>query len=146
MPTPLMVNVKLASLAGTEIVNALAPGLNTMPLTSVSAERETLVILDVAKVAVSFGPLGTVIGPQSAAVPQSPPIGLNAQVALPAWLDSIVRIKRSAGRSQAMKGARMQGSFLPDRLAILISSAFIWAQLSWTIDDCREDTRAGTRI
>src|SRR6266568_3393583 len=64
MPTPLMVNVKVA---GAVIVKAFPPALNTMPLTSVLAERETPVLLEVAKVAVSDGPLGMVAGVQLAA-------------------------------------------------------------------------------
>ena len=46
MPTPLMVNVNVGLAV---IVNALAPALNTMPLTSVLADRETAVVLEVAK-------------------------------------------------------------------------------------------------
>ena len=57
MPAPLTVNVNVGTAV---IVNALAPALNTMPFTSVLAERETLVVLDVANVAVSEGPLGIV--------------------------------------------------------------------------------------
>ena len=57
MPIPLItiVNDGLAV-----IVNALAPGLNTMPSTSVLAERVTLVVLEDTNVAVSDGPLGIV--------------------------------------------------------------------------------------
>src|SRR5262249_4741453 len=55
MPTPLMVKSK----KGLEIVNALAPGLNTMPLTSVGPSAMTgRLILEVANVAVSADPLG----------------------------------------------------------------------------------------
>jgi len=64
MPTPLMVNVKVGLAV---IVNALPPALNTMPLTSVLAERETPVIVEDAKKAVSDGPLGMVAGVQLAA-------------------------------------------------------------------------------
>src|SRR6266568_2006323 len=64
MPTPLMVNVKVA---GAVIVKAFSPALDTMALTSVLAERETPVLLEVAKVAVSDGPLGMVAGVQLAA-------------------------------------------------------------------------------
>ena len=67
-------------------MNALAPGLNTIPFTSVSAERETPVVLDKANVAVSDGPLGTVFGIQFVAVFQSPVAGLACHVALPAKL------------------------------------------------------------
>ena len=67
MPTPLMVNEK----KGLVIVNALAPGLNTMPLTSVVAEMTGRLILEVANVAVSAGPLGGPLATQLAAVFQS---------------------------------------------------------------------------
>ena len=63
MPTPLMVNV--GKTTGLVIVNALAPGLNTMPLTSVVDEMTGRLILEVANVAVSAGPLGTVHWPSS---------------------------------------------------------------------------------
>jgi len=79
MPTPLMVNVN-AGLA--VIVNALA--LNTMPLTSVAAERETPVILEDANVAVSPEPLGGPPTVQLPAVFQSPVAGLAFHLALPA--------------------------------------------------------------
>ena len=55
-----------------------------MPLTSVFAEIETLVVFETANVAISAGPLGTVIGVQLAAVFQSPEPGLRSHVALPA--------------------------------------------------------------
>jgi hypothetical protein len=80
MPTPLMVNVN-AGLA--VIVNALAPELNTRPLTSVFDETETPVILEEANVAVSAGPLGGPPAVQFAGVFQSPVAGLASQVALP---------------------------------------------------------------
>ena len=76
------VNVGLAV-----IVNALAPALNTMPFTSVLAERESAVFVDVLNVAVSDGLLGTVRGIQLFAVFQSPVAGLAFHVALPAKLD-----------------------------------------------------------
>src|SRR5438132_3182349 len=80
MPAPLMVNVKPFPVV---IVKALAPELKTMPLTSVLAESEMLVMLEEAKVAVSDAPLGTVAGDQLLAVFQSPVAGLDFQVALP---------------------------------------------------------------
>ncbi len=82
MPTPLMVNAK----KGLEIVNALAPGLNTMPLTSVVCETTGRLILEVANVAVSAGPLGGRPAVQSTALFQSVLAGLSSQVALPAKL------------------------------------------------------------
>jgi hypothetical protein len=46
-------------------VNALAPELNTMLLTCVKPERETAVVLETLKVAVSDGPLGYPVLPVS---------------------------------------------------------------------------------
>ena len=66
------------------MVKGLAPELNTMLFTSVLAERETDVLLEVANVAVSGGPLGTVVGVQLAAVFQSLELGLVFHVALAA--------------------------------------------------------------
>ena len=70
----------------TVIVKALAPELKTIPSTSVVAERDTPVVFERANVAVSAGPLGTVMGVQFVAVCQSPLPGLRFQVALAAWL------------------------------------------------------------
>ena len=53
-----------------------------MPLTSVSAEIETLVVLERPKVATSAGPLGIPFGVQLAAVFQSPEIGSRSHWAL----------------------------------------------------------------
>jgi hypothetical protein len=64
------------------IVNALAPVLNTMLLTSVLAERKMPVVLDEVNVAVSDGPLGMVDGTQFAAWFQLPVAGLIFHVAL----------------------------------------------------------------
>src|SRR5205809_863375 len=89
MPTPLIVR-KMSGLVNLKsefvIVNALAPGLNTMPLTSVllGPDTKTPVVLEDANVAVSDGPLGMVAGVQLVAVFQSPSPGLRFQVALPA--------------------------------------------------------------
>ena len=66
------------------IVNALAPALKTMPLTSVLAETETALRLLVAKVAVSDVPFGMVGGVQFAAWFQSPVAGPVFHVALAA--------------------------------------------------------------
>src|SRR5438046_2387418 len=89
MPTPLIVR-KMSGLVNLKsefvIVNALAPGLNTMPLTSVllGPDTKTPVVLEDANVAVSDGPLGMVGGVQFAAWFQSPVAGLVFQVALSA--------------------------------------------------------------
>jgi len=64
MPVPLIVNLNVGAAV---IVNALALGLNTMPFTSVLAERETPIVFEAANVAVSDGPLGMVGGVQFAA-------------------------------------------------------------------------------
>jgi len=133
MPTPLMVNANPEPLVESKglIVKALAPGLNTMPLTSVSAERKTSVILEDANVAVSADPLG-ITSPVQLVTPnfgskkfQSPSKGLAFQVALSAKLDLIVRIKTSTGRSQVMEAESMHGSFLAGRLVILICFVFM---------------------
>jgi hypothetical protein len=81
--TPLMVNCVAFA---TVIVKALAPELNSMPATSVKAERETPVIVEDAKVAVSDGPLGGPPAVQLPAVFQSPVAGLANHVALAATL------------------------------------------------------------
>jgi hypothetical protein len=81
IPMPLMNNEERK---GAVIVNALAPALNTIPFTSVNAEREISILLERANVAVSVGPFGTVAGVQFVAVFQSLLPGLRFQVALPA--------------------------------------------------------------
>ena len=81
MPTPLRVSVK-PELA--VIVKLLAPGAKVIPSTIVFSELETVVVLESANVAVSAGPLGTVIGVQFAAVLQSPEVGFRSHVGLPA--------------------------------------------------------------
>ena len=79
MPTSLIINGDGVLAV---IVNALAPALNTIPFTSVFADRDTAVRLLMANVAVSAGPFGTVLGVQFAAVFQSPVAGLLFHVAL----------------------------------------------------------------
>ena len=67
------------------IVKALAPGLNTTPLTLVSAaEIDTTMVFELSKVATSVTEFGTVAGVQLAAVCQSALVGSRFQVALPA--------------------------------------------------------------
>jgi hypothetical protein len=83
MPAPLKLKVKPG--LGL-IVNALAPGLKTIPFTSVLADTLTPVRLLVANVAVSDCAFGTVFGVQFVAVFQFPDAGLVFHVALPAWL------------------------------------------------------------
>jgi hypothetical protein len=85
IPVPVIDNASGTVLVfGTVIVKALAPELNTMLLTSVVAESETAVLVDVAKVAVFDGPLGTVNCTQLLALFQLPEAGLAFHVALPA--------------------------------------------------------------
>ena len=81
------------------IVNALAPELNTMTFTSVLADRETPVILEVAKKAMSDGPLGGPPAVQFVAVFQSPVAGLANHVALPAKL--LLAVESRSGRMAA---------------------------------------------
>jgi hypothetical protein len=81
MPPPLTV-MALGGLA--VMVNALAPSPKTTLRTCVAFVIEIAVVLELAKVAMSFGPFGTVAGVQFAAVFQSPLTGFALQVALPA--------------------------------------------------------------
>ena len=68
------------------MLKLLAPGSNTIASTSVvSAENVRFVILEVAKVATSVGPLGTAGGVQFAALFQLPFVGFVLHVALSAW-------------------------------------------------------------
>ena len=80
MPLPLMVTVGAWLMS----VNGLAPALNTIPFTSVSAEKNTFFVAENANVAVSVAPLGIVAGVQFAAVFHVPEPGFVFQVALPA--------------------------------------------------------------
>src|SRR5438874_5405072 len=84
MPVPLILRA-VCGLA--VIVKAVAPNipeLNTMLATSVEFEMEIPCTVEVTKVAVSFGPLGTVVGDQLPGKPQLSSWGKLAQVALPA--------------------------------------------------------------
>jgi hypothetical protein len=83
IPMPVTANI-FAGLPETVIVNAVAPGLKKMPLTSVSSDTETLVELETPNVAVSTGPFGTVTGVQFVGVFQIPLPGSRFQVALAA--------------------------------------------------------------
>jgi hypothetical protein len=107
MPVPLMVMV----VRSRAIVNRLAPGLNTMPLTSVAASGATNLTLEVAKVAVSSGPLGAVAGVQLLPVFQFTVAGFAFQVALPAKLlpaveSRRVRMAAADGRKAHARGRR----------------------------------------
>ena len=104
MPTPLMVIVGWA-VGLVAMVNALAPGLNTIPLSSISnAKISMFVRLEDANVAVSAGPLGTVVGVQLVAVNQSPVAGLAFQVALPAKL--LLAVESRSVRMAAAEGRK----------------------------------------
>jgi hypothetical protein len=87
-PTPLIVNVT-GALA--ETANEFAPGSKTISLTSVSLDIETTLWLLVSNMATSFGPLGTIIGDQFAALFQSPDSGFANHVALVAKAGSTIR-------------------------------------------------------
>lgn len=96
IPAPLTFNVNVGPAV---IVNTLSPALNTMPFTTVLAERETSVVLEKAKVAVSAGPLGGPPAVQLIAVFQSPELGFFFQVALPASNGVITtRLKKAQRR------------------------------------------------
>jgi hypothetical protein len=89
--------------------------LKTMPFTSMSSESETSVVLELAKLAVSPGPLGTVAGVQLAAVFQSPLVGLRFQVALPPNAVAAARSReKSVDIADSEQGTlrRSQGAWL----------------------------------
>ena len=100
IPVPLRVSVNVVLAV---MVKALAPALNTMPFTSVFAEIDTPVVLEVANVAVSPEPFGTVIGVQFAAVFQSPLPGLKSHCALPAKAGLVLRICPVASAKSRIK-------------------------------------------
>ena len=80
MPAPVIANTGAAVV----MLKALAPLLNVIPLTSVSAVIEMPVLFEVASVATSEGPFGGPPADQFVAVFQLPVAGLAFQVALPA--------------------------------------------------------------
>jgi len=88
-------------------VNGFAPALNTIPFTSVSAARNTRVILENANVAVSAAPLGIVAGVQFAAAFHFPEPGFALQVALPAKL--LFTVKSRSVRMAAVGGRKVHG-------------------------------------
>jgi hypothetical protein len=75
IPTPLIVSVNNGMGLTVMVYGFVAAAVNVMPLTSVFAEIEPLVIFERAKAAGSAGPLGTPMGVQLAAVFQSPEMG-----------------------------------------------------------------------
>src|SRR5437588_6365699 len=95
MPVPLILRA-VCGLA--VIVKAVAPNipeLNTMLATSVEFEMEIPCTMEVTKVAVSFGPLGTVAGDQLPGKPQLSSCGKLAQVALPAKALLVAAVMKS---------------------------------------------------
>ena len=96
IPVPLIVKNRNVGFALMEKLGA--PGLNTISSTSVSLEIETFVAEDEPNVAVSAGPLGTVVGDQLAAVFQSPLAGDADQVALPAKAGPAADNRRTTNR------------------------------------------------
>ena len=103
IPAPLTVNTLPGSAIAGLRVNALAPGLKTIPFNSVAPGILILVWLDCSNVAVSFGPFGTVAGVQFTAVLQSLLIGSKFQVALPARAQ-IGREPREPSRTAGSRG------------------------------------------
>src|SRR5439155_4217288 len=80
----------VARLPVADQVSALAPALNTMPLTSISLPSTPMpVTLETSKVAVSAGPLGTAAGVQFFSAPECQQLrqngspGSRRHVALP---------------------------------------------------------------
>jgi hypothetical protein len=96
-------------------VNALAPALNTMPLTSRLAEEEMPVLVEVAKVAVSADPSGGPPAVQLPAVFQFPVAGLANHVALPAKLlvaveSRSVRMAAAESKTRRLSRKRERGA------------------------------------
>jgi len=85
----------------------VAAGLKVIPLTSVFADIETLVVLENANVAVSAELLGTVAGVQFVAVFQSPEVGLRSQVASPA------KVVLGPESSNVIAASRLEGTQRP---------------------------------
>ena len=99
IPVPLTVRGAGAPKPPLVMVNMSAPRLKTIELTSVGSVGAMAVICEVASVAVSAGPFGTIAGVQFAAVFQSPLVGFRFQVALPANASVTVRRTRVGRRN-----------------------------------------------
>jgi hypothetical protein len=97
IPAPLIVSVALAV-----IVKGVrrASGLNTMPFTSVLAEIETYGTRDESKVAVSEGPLGTIIGDQLRGLFQSALTGELNQMPVPENAEPLVKNMRMVAANE----------------------------------------------
>ncbi len=121
MPAPLMVNVNEGLAV---IVNALPAALNTVALTSVLADRETAVVLEVAKKAMSDGPLGGPSAVQFVAVFQSPLTGDASHVALPASAVGNSAKQASGMRRKASRKGDGLIEFFTDGVVIILWSWF----------------------
>src|SRR5215218_4150409 len=107
MPVPEIVNVTFSP----PIVHAGAPGLKTIPLTSVLAVRRARATnwsVD-PNVATSAAPFGTVAGVQFAASCQPPLVPVERQVAVPAKAVWLLNMNVA---SAAMQVVRMRGKFI----------------------------------
>ena len=101
MPLRINVNVGLAVM----VYGFVAAAAKVMPLTSVFAEMDTLVVFERANVAVSTDPLGTVVGVQFVPVFHSPELELRSHVALPAWLGWMQSTKINALKIAVTSGS-----------------------------------------
>src|SRR6476661_2149777 len=85
------------------MVKALAPELKMIWATSVSAESETAVVLDVPNVATSAEPFGTVFGVQLPALFHLSVVGFKFHVALPAWVGTLDRNRKAPLNSRTRR-------------------------------------------
>src|SRR6266699_3222779 len=93
IPVPLMVR---SPAARRMVYGFVAARVNVMPSTSIFAGlKKTLTVFEKAKVAVSAGALGTVLGVQLPGIFQSPEVGLRSYCALPAWANVASRRSRT---------------------------------------------------
>ena len=130
MPTPLMIRSFMLSPSpfALKIVNALAPGVNTMPLTSTIVPQQMLmkVALETSKVAVSAGPLGMVSGVQlSSSIQQIPHIGsVPVHVALSAKAVADAK-SRNTSVGAAAHARKMLRRCRADRLIEILRNEFV---------------------
>ena len=103
-----------------------------MPLTCVVAEREMLVMLDLAKVAVSADPLGTMSDVQLTAVFQSPVEGNCFHVSLPAkaLLRPEIRSKNIAAAARKSPN-RERSDTLGGAMGLSVCAFIVF--LGWTL-------------
>lgn len=101
MPAPKKLKLgEIPSPLAVAIVNALAPGLNTMPANRVPAESVMLVVFERPNVAVSDASFGSAAGVQFVGSFQFPLTGLRFHVALPAWRRATASERKSARLKQ----------------------------------------------